>query len=57
MKCNVNIIYYVSFKLPIMLEIILCYNRDIIQAWRMRKSVSRLTHFEKELYIHVLWVI
>ena len=45
---NVTLIllYYV-FKLLIMLEIILCYNRDIIPPWRVRKFVSRLTHFEK----------
>ena len=46
MKCNVNILYYV-FKFPIMLEIILCYNKDIIPTWRVRKSVSQLTYFEK----------
>jgi hypothetical protein len=46
MKCNVNILYYV-FKLPIMFEIILCYNRDIKPIWRVRKSISRLIYFEK----------
>jgi hypothetical protein len=47
MKCNVNIVLLCFFKLPIMIEIILCCNRDIMPTWCVRKSVSRLTHFEK----------
>ena len=47
MKCNVNIALLCFLKLPIMLEITLCCNRDIIPTWYVRKFVSRLTHFEK----------
>jgi len=39
--------YYVFLKLSVMLEITLCFNRDIIPTWCVRKFVSRLTHFEK----------
>jgi len=35
------------FKLPIMLEIALCCNRDIIPTWRVRKFILLLVHFEK----------
>jgi hypothetical protein len=47
------LLYYV-FKLPIVLEIILCYNRDIIPTWCIRKFVSRHTHLEKN-YIFVCY--
>jgi hypothetical protein len=45
---NVTLIllHYV-FKLPITLEITLCFNRDIIPTRCVRKSISWLTHFEK----------
>jgi hypothetical protein len=45
---NVTLIllYYV-FKLPITFEITLCCNRDIIPTRCVRKSISWLTHFEK----------
>jgi hypothetical protein len=45
---NVTLIllYYV-FKLLIMFEITLCCNKNIIPTWCVRKSISRLTHFEK----------
>jgi hypothetical protein len=47
MKCNANIALLCFFLLPIMLEIILCCNRDVIPTWCVRKSISQLTHFEK----------
>jgi hypothetical protein len=53
MKCNVNIAL-LCFKLLIMLEIILCCNRDIIPTWCVRKFIPRLTHFEKN-YIFVCY--
>jgi len=54
MKCNANIVLLCFFKLPIMLEIILCYNRDIIPAWCVGKSILQLTHCEKN-YIYACY--
>jgi hypothetical protein len=36
-----------------MLEITLCWNKDIIPTWCVRKFVSQLTHFEKNIYSYV----
>jgi hypothetical protein len=47
MKCDANIALLCFFKLPIMLEIILCCSRDIIPTWCVGKSISQLTHCEK----------
>jgi hypothetical protein len=47
MKYYTNIVLLSFFKLLIMLEIILCCNRDIIPTWYVGKYVSQLTHFEK----------
>jgi hypothetical protein len=46
-KCYANIVLLCFFKLPIMLEIILWCNMDIIPTWCVGKSISQLTHFEK----------
>jgi hypothetical protein len=54
MKYNTNIVLLCFFKLPIMLEIILCYNRDIIPTWCVGKSISQLTHCEKN-YIYACY--
>ena len=53
-KCNVNIVLLCFFKLPIMLEITLCCNRDIIPTWCIRKSISRPTHLKRIIYSYVM---
>jgi hypothetical protein len=59
MKSNINvplIIHFYVFKLVIMLQIILCHNKDVTPIMYVRKSGPWLTPFEKN-YICLLLVL